>query len=192
MAELGWRRPLRWIAGSLVACAILRWAVPRLFGDRAARDAVRRFNRRWLNPVMLRFAGRPHWYAARLEHLGRHTGHVYATPVVAKAVTGGFAVPLPYGRGVDWLRNLQAAGRAWLQVDGERYRVGDPRIVPVAEIETQLPAYYRRPTQRSMIPEWLVLTAERDAVARPPSTRAPRAVLRQQAAAAASRKESRS
>ena len=111
---------------------------------------------------------------------------------MAKAVTGGFAVPLPYGRGVDWLRNLQAAGRAWLQVDGERYRVGDPRIVPVAEIETQLPAYYRRPTQRSMIPEWLVLTAERDAVARPPSTRVPRAVLRQQAAAAASRKESRS
>jgi hypothetical protein len=35
---------------------------------------VRRFNRRWLNPVMLRMAGRRHWYSARLEHVGRRSG----------------------------------------------------------------------------------------------------------------------
>ncbi len=171
MAGLWWRRALGWIVWSLAAFAILRWAVLRQFGDQAGRDAVRRFNRRWLNPVMLRLAGRRHWYAARLEHLGRRTGHVYATPVVAKPVTVGFAVPLPYGTSVDWLRNVEAAGRAWLQVGGERYRVAEPRIVPVAEIEAQLPALYRRPRQRSMIPEWLVLTAEPDVVARPPSAR---------------------
>ena len=42
------------------------------------------------------------------------------------AVAGRLAVPLPYGRRVDWLRNVKAAGRAWLQVHGERYRVADP------------------------------------------------------------------
>jgi hypothetical protein len=33
--------------------AIPQWAVPRLFGDWVARDAVRRFNCRWLNPMMV-------------------------------------------------------------------------------------------------------------------------------------------
>ena len=112
---------------------------------------------------MLRMAGRPNWYAARLEHVGRRSGRLYATPVVAKPVTGGYAVPLPYGRHVDWLRNLEAAGRARLQVDGQRYRVANPRIVPLAEIETQLPVFYRRTPRRRMIPEWLVLTAGPDA-----------------------------
>ena len=114
---------------------------------------------------MLRMAGRPNWYAARLEHVGRRSGRLYATPVVAKPVTGGYAVPLPYGRHVDWLRNLEAAGRARLQVDGQLYRVANPRIVPLAEIETQLPAFYRRTSRRRMIPEWLVLTAGPDAAA---------------------------
>jgi len=118
---------------------------------------------------MLRMAGRPNWYAARLEHVGRRSGRTYATPVVAKPVTDGYAVPLRYGRNVDWLRNLEAAGRARLQVDGQRYRVANPRIVPLAEIEAQLLVFYRRTSGRRMIPEWLVLTAGPDAAAPPPS-----------------------
>ncbi len=173
MAEMRSRRFLRWIVWTLAIYGILRWVVPKLFVNQRVRDAVRRFNRRWLNPAMLRMAGRRHWYAARLEHLGRRSGRVYATPVVAKPLAGAFAVPLPYGRRVDWLRNVEAAGRAWLQVDGERYRVADPRIVRLAEIETHLPAYYRRSSRRSMIPEWLVLTAELDVAAQPPSASEP-------------------
>ena len=168
MAERRSRRLRRAVVWVLAACGVLRWLVPKLLGNGRGRDAVRRFNRRWLNPVMLRMAGRPNWYAARLEHVGRRSGRLYATPVVAKPVTGGYAVPLPYGRHVDWLRNLEAAGRARLQVDGQRYRVANPRIVPLAEIETQLPVFYRRTPRRRMIPEWLVLTAGPDAAA--PST----------------------
>ena len=185
MAELQSRRFPRWVVWALAVYGILRWVVPKLFGRQRGRDAVRRFNRRWLNPAMLRMAGRPHWYAARLEHLGRRSGRVYVTPVVAKPVAGGFAVPLPYGRRVDWLRNVEAAGRAWLQVDGERYRVADPRIVPLAEIESRLPAFYRRSSRRSMIPEWLVLTAELDAAARPPSASEPVAAPGERVGAAA-------
>ena len=168
MAERRSRRVRRSVVWVLAVCGVLRWLVPKLLGNGRGRDAVRRFNRRWLNPVMLRMAGRPNWYAARLEHVGRRSGRLYATPVVAKPVTGGYAVPLPYGRHVDWLRNLEAAGRARLQVDGQRYRVANPRIVPLAEIETQLPVFYRRTPRRRMIPEWLVLTAGPDAAA--PST----------------------
>ena len=186
----GWKvmmklRLPRWVVGTLAVYGILRWVVPTLVGDQRVRDAVRRFNRRWLNPAMLRMAGRRHWYAARLEHLGRRSGRVYVTPVVAKPVAGGFAVPLPYGRRVDWLRNVEAAGRAWLQVDGQRYRVADPRIVPLAEIETQLPAFYRRSPRRSMIPEWLLLTAVPDAAARPASASEPGAAQQQPVGVAA-------
>ena len=89
MAERRSRRVRRWVVWALAVYGVLRWVVPKLLGSQRGRDAVRRFNRRWLNPVMLRMAGRPNWYAARLEHLGRHSGRTYATPVVAKPVTGG-------------------------------------------------------------------------------------------------------
>jgi hypothetical protein len=36
----------------------------------------------------------------------------YATPVVAVPAEGGFVIPLPYGEGVDWPKNVLAAGRA--------------------------------------------------------------------------------
>lgn len=69
---------------------------------------------------------------------------MYATPVVAKPVAGGLAVPLPYGKRVNWLRNVEAAGHAWLHA----LPVADPRLVALAEIEVQLPAFYRRSSRR--------------------------------------------
>ena len=104
------------------------------------RDAVREFNKHVLNPVMLTLAGRPYWYAARLEHVGRRSGRTYATPVVASELPGGFVVPLPYGTGVDWLRNLQAAGSATLVVHGRRYALTEPEVYRTCNIYPELPS----------------------------------------------------
>ena len=87
------------------------------------RDAVRVFNKHALNPVMMRMAGRKHWYA---------------TPVVADRVADGFIVPLPYGTGVDWLRNVLAAGRATIQVAGQTYEVVHPTIIDAQTAAPQL------------------------------------------------------
>ena len=128
-----WKRPaVRWVA----AVVALRLSAILLFRSRrpAFLDAVRRFNKRVLNPLMLHLAGRRHWYAARLEHVGRRTGRSYATPVVARPVHNGFAIPLPYGPDVDWRRNLQATGSGVLQVDGVRHAIRDPRIVAVDDL----------------------------------------------------------
>ena len=76
------------------------------------KNAVRVFNKHVLNPAMLTLAGRKHWYAAVIRHTGRRSGKSYATPVVADRVADGFILPLPYGTGVDWLRNVLAAGSA--------------------------------------------------------------------------------
>ena len=49
-------------------------------------DNVRAFNKRLLNPLMLRLAGRKYWYASVIEHTGRRSGKHYATPVATERV----------------------------------------------------------------------------------------------------------
>lgn len=123
------------------------------------RDAVRGFNKRLLNPVMLQLAGRPHWYAARLEHVGRRSGRSYATPVVASAVPGGFLVPLPYGQDVDWLCNVQAAQGGVLMVQGLRYTLTEPEVLRSSQIYPDLPHREQRMTKVWRIGYWLRVKA---------------------------------
>ncbi|MGD9527127.1 hypothetical protein [Pseudonocardia sp.] len=155
-----WRRPVvRGIAAALVAAPVI--AAVAFRGHRpAVLDGVRRFNRNILNPAMLHLAGRRHWYAARLEHVGRRSGLARATPVVARPLRAGFAVPLPYGTDVDWLRNIQASGRATLVVGGTRYAVEQPRVLPTAAIADELGPFYRRMSRVSAIRSWLLLAVE--------------------------------
>ncbi len=122
---------------------------------RPFRDAVRVFNKHALNPVMMRMAGRKHWYAGVIRHTGRRTGTKYATPVVADRVPDGFIVPLPYGTGVDWLRNVLAAGRATIQVDGRTYEVVQPTIIDAEAAAPQLSAKRRRAFRRFGIDRYM-------------------------------------
>ena len=103
-----------------------------------SRDALRRFNRRWFNPVALRFAGHAPWPVARLDHRGRRTGESRATPLLAWPVAGGFILPMPYGTEVDWAKNLLHASTAELQYQGLRYRVGAPRIASLRTFSDEL------------------------------------------------------
>jgi deazaflavin-dependent oxidoreductase (nitroreductase family) len=159
-----------WVVLRIVTVTVFRRRNP------AALAAVRRFNRQCLNPVMLRLAGRRHWYAARLEHVGRSSGRSYATPVVAQPLPGRFAVPLPYGVNVDWLRNVQAAGGAELQVRGEHFVLRAPRVVPTAEIADELSPMYRLLSRVYAFPGWMVADASADG--RPTVGQAPAAAAR--------------
>lgn len=131
-------------------------------GTGLARDAVRQVNKRLLNPMMLRLAGRRYWYAAALHHTGRRSGRRYTTPVLAEAVQGGFVVPLPYGAEVDWLRNVVAAGHATLDVHGRTVAVTRPRIVPAAEVRPLVPARRVRQWRLWRIEQFLRVTAVAD------------------------------
>ncbi|KRE25381.1 nitroreductase [Mycobacterium sp. Soil538] len=123
-----------------------------------ARDAIRQFNKYVLNPAMLLVAGRRHWYAAVIHHTGRRTGRSYTTPVVAERTPGGVIIPLPYGTGVDWLRNARAAGRATMTVHGESFDVVDPKLIDAATASTQLSARRRRAFQRFGIDHFAAFT----------------------------------
>ncbi|MDZ4265835.1 MAG: nitroreductase [Mycobacterium sp.] len=113
-----------------------------------AKDAVRTFNKHVLNPAMMLLAGRRHWYASVIRHTGRRSGKSHATPVVADRVADGFVIPLPYGTGVDWLRNSLAAGRATLTVGGQTFDVVNPQILGATSAAPQLSPQRRRVYRR--------------------------------------------
>ncbi len=110
--------------------------------------SVRRFNKHVLNPLMLRLAGRKHWYTSAIEHTGRRSGTTYRTPIVAHPVSGGYLTPLPYGVDTDWLRNTLAAGEAVITNGGKRSTVINPRLIDAAEAATVLPARRLRAFRR--------------------------------------------
>ncbi|HEX2729935.1 MAG TPA: alpha/beta fold hydrolase [Rubrobacteraceae bacterium] len=131
---------------------VLRHGGPRV------RDGVRVFNKRVLNPAMMRLAGRRHWYASVLRHKGRRSGREYTTPVVAEPVAGdAFVVPLPYGEGVDWLKNVLAAGRATIEAKGETYNVFEPEVLGAEEAFPLLDERHRRTWRRFGIERFLRL-----------------------------------
>lgn len=137
-----WARRL--VVAAVVAVALRALIVITLrVASRAALDRIRRFNKRVLNPLMLRLAGRSHWYAGYLEHVGRRSGRTYRTPVVAVPLLDGFAIPLPYGRQVDWLLNLQAAGTGGLKTKGVQYAVRQPRVLVADAVLGELPPMWR-------------------------------------------------
>lgn len=123
----------------------------------SVRDAIRMFNKFVLNPAMMQLAGRKYWYASVIRHTGRNSGRQYATPVVAEKVPDGFILPLPYGKGVDWLRNVRSSGRATIQVRGQTYEVVEPEVIDAATAAPQLPARRRREFQRFRIANFVKL-----------------------------------
>ncbi len=146
MSERPGRRPWRPWRSKIIWATAIAFAALRVFGaspsdDRAAalRDRIKGFNRQWFNPWMLLLAGHRSWPVARLEHRGRRSGRMRATPLLAWPVHGGFMIPMPYGADVDWAMNLEGSGEGILQHQGLRYRVGNPRIASALETLHALP-----------------------------------------------------
>ena len=87
--------------GALVAGLILL-LLAFVLGMRAKSPvvlrAVRRFNRRFMNPRQMKTAGTPGAYAGVILHVGRRSGRVYETPVGPFATNDGFVIALPYER----------------------------------------------------------------------------------------------
>lgn len=58
-----------------------------------------------------------------VRHVGRKSGRVYETPIIVARVPGGFVAELTYGEGVDWYRNIVAAGGCRILVGGVPHRI---------------------------------------------------------------------
>ena len=96
------------------------------------------FNKYVTNRIILPFAG---WLPpfAEVTHTGRRSGRTYRTPVLAFASEDGFVLALTYGRDVDWVRNLRAAGGV-IRQGGERHSLVSVDFIGCDEAEAYLPS----------------------------------------------------
>jgi len=117
---------------------------------------VARANRRGLNVVARRFAGRVAPFALVL-HRGRRSGVAYQTPVMAFGAGGHVAIALTYGPDADWVRNVLASRTCTLIQRGRRVETTDPRLVGASEGLPILPILIRPPLRLLRVREFLVM-----------------------------------
>lgn len=113
-----------------------RLALPRHRGP----AWLRRFVTHRFNPLVTRLglvgSARSPW--AMLEHVGRTSGTVRRTPVLPHVVGSHVLIPLPYGRGVQWTRNVLAAGHCRVQHHHHVLELDEPQVLHPAAV-TDLP-----------------------------------------------------
>ena len=103
-----------------------------------------------LNPIILRRAGRRHFsMAALIVHTGRKSGRRYQTPAVARLTGNTFVIPLTFGSGSDWSRNVRAAGRCSIKLNGVDYEATAPEVANAADVRPVMRSAFS-PVQRGM------------------------------------------
>jgi deazaflavin-dependent oxidoreductase (nitroreductase family) len=98
---------------------------------------ITRFNARFVNPLTLKLAG--HGSMVDLEHVGRTSGTVRHTPLMAFRHGDTVTIALTYGPQVEWLKNIRAAGRSRMLIGGQVVTLGAPIPVPPDEGRSRVP-----------------------------------------------------
>jgi deazaflavin-dependent oxidoreductase (nitroreductase family) len=98
---------------------------------------LRTFVKHFVNPLLRNLAQSSRGPFALLRHVGRRSGKTYEIPIMVWRVEDGFVIALTYGPQVDWLRNLQAAGRGSLLWHQQEYVFQKPEFI---DAKTALPA----------------------------------------------------
>jgi len=131
------RRTIARAALAVVVATALALVITVVVGvrtrNRSVLRAMHRIQRDLINPRVLESAGQPGAPYAIIRHTGRVSGRTYETPVGAVVTEDGVAITLPYGTEPDWVRNVLAAGRATIVVEGDEREVTDPAVLPMAE-----------------------------------------------------------
>ena len=120
-----------------------------------AQNALRLFTRA-MRPLALRSAGKEGSSTSVVQNVGRRSGRMYQTPVVAVQHGDSFLIALPYGKRTDWLKNVLDKGSAAVVTSGHAYEVDQPEVIPMAEATG-----YFRPKEQRMHRQFGVGTALR-------------------------------
>ena len=76
-----------------------------------------------LNPLTRRLARTSIGPFTIVRHVGRRSGKLYETPIIASPVADGFVIELTYGYEVDWHKNVLAAGGCTVIWHGKEYLI---------------------------------------------------------------------
>lgn len=93
-----------------------------------------------LNPLTRRLARSSIGPFTIVRHIGRRSGKVYETPIIAAPIKDGFVIELTYGHDVDWHKNVLAAGGCTILRHGREFVID--QIEPV-DAETGRAAFSR-------------------------------------------------
>lgn len=104
---------------------------------------LRTFVKRFINPILRNIAQSSRGPFALLRHVGRRSGKAYEIPIMVWPVADGFIIALTYGSHVDWLRNLQAAGRGGLRWHKREYVIENPCFIEANDALPALPPLIR-------------------------------------------------
>jgi len=107
-------------------------------------------------PLALRIAETgwiPIWGVVR--HRGRRSGKLYSTPIAIRPTPDGFVLPLPWGEGTDWCRNLRAAGRGVVRWGDAEIEITGPEIIDTADALPAFDAFMRPIVKRIGIKKFL-------------------------------------
>jgi deazaflavin-dependent oxidoreductase (nitroreductase family) len=100
---------------------------------------LRTFVKHFINPLLRNLARSSHGPFALLRHVGRKSGKTYENPIMVWRTADGFIIVLTYGRQVDWLRNLQAAGGGSLLWHKQEYALRQPQFIDAQMARQVLP-----------------------------------------------------
>jgi hypothetical protein len=102
------------------------------------------FNKYVTNRLVLLFAG---WipHLAIVYHIGRTSGRIYRTPILAFLFEDGFVFALTYGRDVDWVKNLIASDSGILEYKGEKIDIHNIRHASYDDMKDVFPFWFRLP-----------------------------------------------
>ena len=105
-------------------------------------------------PLALRSAGKAGSDMTVVRHVGRRSGRLYDTPVIAVEHDDCFVIALPYGERTDWLRNVLMSGTATIVTEGHTVEVDRPEVIPMS-VATR----YFHPKEQRMNRRFHVATA---------------------------------
>ena len=153
-----WLRPLLAIAGVAVSVAALVFiGFFREGGRQRLLPLLRPLMKRVINPKTLRAVARGESNYAVVHHVGRRSGRAHETPVEAYRTAEGALILLPYGPVTDWCRNVLAAGRCTVTLDGQDLALGAPEVVPANFAEARVQEGVARRWHRQGIAHYLWL-----------------------------------
>lgn len=117
-------------------------------------------NRRVLNPLMRLGVGIGP--LAEVEHVGRRTGRVRRTPVLAFRDADHVTVALTYGPGVDWLKNLEVAGGGRMRLGRRVLALGTPLRVSTSAGLGRMPVVVREALKVMRVTEFVDFLVQED------------------------------
>jgi deazaflavin-dependent oxidoreductase (nitroreductase family) len=117
--------------------------------------ALARFNLVVTNRLTGPFARRLPGFAV-VTHVGRRSGREYSTPVNLFRHDDRYVIALTYGADSQWVRNVLAAGEAFVLTRGERVHLVEPEVVhdPSAAL---VPAAVRPILRATRVPDFMLL-----------------------------------